>query len=331
MRKKEVYIISFLLITLIPLISWGQIWKQSSKKIYLKASSIQEPSSPAIAGFMKFKELIEKSSEGRINIEIYDSAILGSEVDTIIQTQLGLIDINIVNVNSVNQLVKELKVLSLPFLFRDDEHFWKILNGTIGNHLLKLLESYEILCLGFYDAGERGFFNNSRDINNIEDFKDLKIRVENNEILIDMIKALGAVPVPVDFEELYSEIDYNFVDGAEESLILYYTKKFYENAKYFSFNEYLRIPDVFMINKKVWNNFAKKDQDLILNAVKESAQFQREILKKQEIDITEKCREAGCRFDSIVNNESYINAMIQVYDKHVMDILDLTIAIKNIK
>ncbi len=328
MKKQTVFIILFILCFLT---LWGQSWKKTINKVYLKASNIQSSDSPSVMGLLKIKEIIEKDSEGRINIEVYDSGLLGSEIDTIIQTQMGLIDINIVNVNSITHIVKELKVLTLPYLIKNDDHLWKVLNGKIGIELLKSLETQEVIGLGFYDAGRRGFFNNIKDINNIDDFKDLRTRIQNNEIMIEMVKALGAIPVPVEINELYSEINFNTEEVVESNIIFYYSKKLYEKAKYFSFNEFLRIPDIIIMNKKTWNTFVKKDQDIIMNAVKESIQYQRELMKKQTNDTIEKCKKAGCRFDLINDNEQFKNAMFKVYENHVLENLDFIISINNLK
>lgn len=330
MRKVFIFVISFFLIISIAFISWGRLRARNIKKIYLKTAEVQDKDYPTTLALYKIKELLDKWSEGRIILDVYPSEQLGFEIDTIMQVQLGLIDITRVNVDSVVKIVNEFQVFSIPYLFRDKEHLWKVLNGEIGKKLLKSLEPYGLICLGFYDSGQHSFYNSMRSINNIDDIKDLRIRVSESKIIADFVEALGAVPVSMESDNIYSAIKSGAINGAENNECFYYSTGHYKIAKYYSYTEHCRAPDIILMSKKTWDSLLRTDQEYIINAVKESVPYQSELMKnkiKEAIDI---CKKSGCEFIEI-DKSPFKEVMDKLFKAYSQDIMDLADKIKAVK
>jgi tripartite ATP-independent transporter DctP family solute receptor len=317
--KNKLYVIVVLLLSALFLGACGD--SANSKPIVLKAADDHELSYPTTQGLVKMGELLAEWTNGRITIQVYPSAQLGSEKETIEQTQMGAIDINRVNINPVTQIVNETKVLALPYIFRNEDHQWKVLNGDIGADLLKKLEPHGLVGLGFYDSGQRSFYNSKRPIRSIEDLKGLKLRVQKAEIVMDMVKAVGANPTPMAFEEVYTGIQTGVIDGAENNEPSYYTKGHYEGAKYYTYDEHSRAPEIILMSKKTWDKLSQQDRDLIMKAAKESIPFQRKLWKEKVDEALEKVKAAGCEIITDIDKEPFIKAMDPVYKKHASDLL----------
>ncbi len=326
MSKKKSLIIIFLLIVI-----FSTCMNKKKNEIVLKAADTHELTYPTTRGLIKMGELLDEWTNGRIKIQIFASSQLGSETETIIQTQLGTLDINRVNLNPVTQIVKEMKVLSLPYIFRDEEHQWKVLNGKIGKDLLKLLEPYGLIGLGYYDSGQRSFYNSKRPIRTIDDLKGLKIRVQKADIMIDIIETFGAIPVLMDFEEVYTGLQTGIIDGAENNEPSYITKGHYESAKYYSYDEHSRVPEIILMSKITWDKLSVKDRELIIKAANESIPFQRRIWKIEVEKAIAKARASGCEIIKDIDKEPFIKVMDSVYKKQTPVLLEWIEKIKAVK
>lgn len=171
--------------------------------IILHAADDHEADYPTTQGLYRMAELVKERSGGRIQITVHHSASMGSEKETIEQTQTGGLDINRVNVNPVAQLVPEMKVLALPYIFRSEDHMHKVCDGPVGADLLKKLEDKDLVGLAYYDSGQRSFYA-ARPLKKMAELEGLKIRVQKAEIMRDMVQQVGAVPTSMAFEEVYT-------------------------------------------------------------------------------------------------------------------------------
>lgn len=312
--------ISIIVVILLLIININSCFKKKSRKIVLKAADTHDLAYPTTQGIVKMGELLEEWTYGRIKIQIFASSQLGSEKETIEQTQLGAIDINRVNLNPVTQIAKEMKVLALPYIFRSEEHQWNVLNGEVGRELLKCLERHELIGLGYYDSGQRSFYNSKRPIKHIDDLRGLKIRVQRADIMMDVIEAAGGIPVQMAFEEVYTGLQSGIIDGAENNEPSYITKGHYESAKYYTYNEHSRVPEIILMSKKTWNKLSPKDRELIMRAAKESIPYQRELWKKEVKEAVIKAEASGCEIIREINKEPFIRAMESVYNKYKPDL-----------
>ncbi len=308
------------LIALSALICCGCPAKDATEKtIILKAAddhALDYPTTQALAFIKKF---LEDKSAGRISVKLYPGAQLGSEKETIEQTQFGAIQFNRVNVNPVSQISKKLGVLALPFLFRDQEHMRKVSDGPIGQELLADLEQYGMIGLCFYDSGARSFYNTKHPINSPADLQGLRVRVQKSEIMIDTIKALGGSPSTMAFEEVYTSLQTGVIDAAENNWPSYYETGHYENARYYSLDEHSRVPDMLVFSKISWDKLSEQDRTLIKQAAKESVVHQRMLWDKFVEQAKEKVQAAGCQINTIADKTAFVDAVLPVYDKYAAD------------
>ena len=158
----------------------------------------------------------------------------------------------------------------MPYLFRDEDHLWKVLDGPIGKGLLKGMESSNLVGLAYYDSGARSFYTKGKPIKTLADMKGLKIRVQPAKVFIDMVNILGASATPMNYGEVYSGLQTGIIDGAENNPPSLWTSNHYEVAKYYSLDEHSRVPEVLIMSKKVWDGLSPDDQKLIAQAAQES-------------------------------------------------------------
>ncbi|MDZ7792929.1 MAG: TRAP transporter substrate-binding protein [Spirochaetia bacterium] len=290
--------------------------RSSEENIVLKAADDHELTYPTTQGLIKMGDLLKEWTRGRITVQVYPLAQLGSEKETIEQTKLGAIDINRVNINPLTQTEPSLKVFSLPYLFRDAEHMHKVVDGPIGREMLEKLESSGLIGLGYYDSGQRSFYNSVKPIRSIEDLQGLKIRVQKAEIMQDLVRAVGAEPIRLAFEEVYTGLQTGVIHGAENNYPSWITKGHYEVAKYYSMDSHVRTPEIILFSKKTWDRLSEEDQQLIRRAAQESVPYQRKLWREKVEAAIHKAREAGCEVITDIDISSFRDAMEPVYSIH---------------
>lgn len=292
-----------------------------AERIILKAADDHELGYPTTQGLVRMGELLEDWTDGRITVQVYPLAQLGSERETIELTRQGIIDINRVNINPVTQIVPEFKAFALPYIFRDLEHMHKVVDGEIGEELMKTLQSKDLVGLGFYDSGQRSFYNSIRPIRSPEDLRGLRIRVQKAEIMMDMIRALGAVPIPMSFEEVYTGLQTGIIDGAENNYPSWVTKGHFETALYYTQNEHSLVPEIILFSKLSWERLSEQDRQLVRRAALESIPYQRELWKGIVEESIRKAESAGCEIIVRVDKAPFARAMETVYSKHAPGLL----------
>ncbi|MDR2535822.1 MAG: TRAP transporter substrate-binding protein [Treponema sp.] len=248
---------------------------------------------PTVLGDLKFAELVKERSNGAILIEVYNNAVLGDERTAIEQTQMGDIQFIRVGTNPLASINTKMNVLSMPFLYRDTEHAFKVLDGPIGEEFLTSMIDNNLLGLCWFDAGVRNFYNAKVEIKTPEDMKGLKIRVQETALMMDLVKALGASPTPMAYEEIYAGIQNGIIDGAENNWPSYMTQSHNEVAKYYVVDGHTRAPEMILVNTQVWEKFSKDEQTLIKQAALEAAEYQRQEWLRQESDYEEQALAKG--------------------------------------
>ncbi len=189
----------------------------------LKSSDTHPDGYPTVEGVKYFGELVKERTGGRYSVEVYHSAQLGEEKDTIEQVRSGVIELNRVSMAPFNGTVKETIVPALPYIFRSEDHMHKVMDGPIGDQIKAAFEPAGLVVLAFYDAGARSFYNKTKPINSVADMKGLKFRVIQSDIFVDMVAALGANATPMPYGEVYSSIETGVIDGAENNFPSYDT------------------------------------------------------------------------------------------------------------
>ncbi|MBY5332672.1 TRAP transporter substrate-binding protein [Rhizobium leguminosarum] len=290
----------------------------ASAQTVLKSSDTHPDGYPTVEGVKYFGELLKERTQGRYSLEVYHSAQLGEEKDTIEQVRSGVIELNRVSMAPFNGTVKESIVPALPYIFRSEEHMHKVMDGAIGDQIKKAFEPAGLVVLAFYDAGARSFYNKTKPINSVADMKGLKFRVIQSDIFVDMVAALGANATPMPYGEVYSGIETGVIDGAENNFPSYDTAKHAEVAKNYSLDEHTILPEVFVMNKAAFDKLTPEDQAVFKQAAKDSVAKQRELWSAKVAESRTNVEKLGAQITT-PDKQGFIDAMAPVYEKHVKD------------
>lgn len=285
------------------------------------------PDYPTTLADKKFAELVKEKSDGRIKIDVFPSSQLGEEKAVIEQVQIGAIEFTRVSTGAMASFNKDYGVFSLPYIFDSEDHMWRFLNGEHGEKLLNSLESSKMKGLAYYDAGARSFYT-KEPVKTIDDVKGKKIRVIQNQVNIDLMKALGASATPMAYGEVYSSIQTGVIDGAENNYPSYYSSKHYEVAKYYLLDKHQRVPEVLLISKGTWDKLSDEDQKIIKQAAFDSIQYQRDEWKKYEKDSEDKVKAAGSVITEVTDLKPWQEAVKPVIDKYRPDYKEVLEAIE---
>jgi tripartite ATP-independent transporter DctP family solute receptor len=250
---------------------------QGQNVVHFRYAENQPVDYPTTQAAYYFADQVRKKSNGRIEIEVFYDAKLGDEKSVIEQMRFGAIDFARVSLSPLAEFSKSLNVLQLPYLYRNAEHMWKVLDGNIGDEFLASVQSSGLVGLSWFDAGARSFYNSVRPIHTLEDMKGLRIRVQESQLMMDMITALGANPTAMAYGEVYSSLQTGVIDGAENNWPSYEATRHFEVAKYFLDDEHTRIPEMQIVSKAIWDNFSDEDQDIIKECALESAKVERQL------------------------------------------------------
>jgi len=286
-------------------------------ELTLKSSDTHPDGYPTVEAVKHMGKLLQERTNGRLCVEVFHSAQLGQEKDTIEQTKFGVIDLNRVSMGPFNNLVEETKVVSLPFIFRSVDHMHKVMDGPIGEEILAGFEPHGFVGLAYFDGGSRSFYNSKKPIKSIEYLKGMKVRVMQSDIFVDMMTALGANATPMPYGEVYSSIQTGVIDGAENNWPSFESSGHFEVAKHYTLNEHLIVPEVLVMSKLSWDKLSPEDQALVKQAARDSVPVMREMWKAREKASEEKVRAAGIEVITDIDKKPFIDAMKPVYEKHV--------------
>jgi len=286
-------------------------------EMMLRSSDTHPDGYPTVEAVKYMGKLLEEKTKGRIGIEVFHSAQLGEEKDTIEQTQFGVIDLNRVSLGPFNNIIEETQVPSLPYIFRSVDHMHKVMDGPIGDEILAAFEAHDLIGLAFYDGGSRSFYNSEKPIKSMDDLKGMKFRVMQSDMFVDMVSALGANATPMPYGEVYSSIQTGVIDGAENNWPSYDSSGHFEVAKYYTLDEHLIVPEVLVMSKKSWDKLSPEDQATVREAAKASVPYMRDLWAKQEKASEDKIRAAGVQIVGDIDKTPFIKAMEPVYAKYV--------------
>lgn len=238
-------------------------------------------------------EELHDLSGGKMKIKIYPSQQLGTERQCLELLQIGSLDMTKVSVGVLENFAPPMKVLGLPYMFRDRTHAFKVLDGPIGQDLLNEGEKYWLKGLGYYDAGSRSFYTKEKPVNSPDDLKGLKIRVMESVTAMDMVRGLGGSPTPISWGELYTALQQGVVDGAENNPPSFYLSRHYEVCKYYSLDEHTVLPDVLLASTHLWGQLSSQEKLWLNKAVRKSVAYQRELWMVSESEALEAVKKAG--------------------------------------
>jgi tripartite ATP-independent transporter DctP family solute receptor len=284
-----------------------------------RAADTRSEDYPTVQALRYMGGLIAESSGGRHQIRVFHSRQLGEEKETIEQTRAGAIDLNRTSVSLIGTVVPAMNVLAMPFLFRSTEHLQNVLDGPIGNEILGSLEAYGFVGLAFYDSGVRSIYNSIKPIRSIADMKGLRLRVQQSELMSDMIKALGAEPVELPYGQVLAGLVTKLVDGAENNWPSFFTTGHYKYAGYYTLTEHTMSPEVLFMSRKAWESLSPEDRNMFRNAAIQSSRFMREKWKDLEQRSRQQAQDAGVTIVTEFERKPFEAAMTAIYVKAQRD------------
>lgn len=236
---------------------------------------------PTVAAVKYMSELLAQKSGGKHKIKVFNKGALGTEKETIDQVKIGALEMTRVNISPMNAICAKTQVPTMPFLFRSVEHMRKSLDGPVGEEILKSCEAQGFVGLAFYDSGARSIYGR-KPVKSVADAKGMKIRVQQSDLWVALVSAMGANATPMPIGEVYTGLKTGLIDAAENNVPSYDGFKHYEAVKYYSKTEHSMAPEMLLMSKAVFDKLPKADQDLVRAAAKESVAFQRKKWDEQE-------------------------------------------------
>lgn len=258
---------------------------------------------------------LEEISDGRLSIKIYPNQQLGSERECLELLQIGSLDMTKVSSGVMENFAPKMKVLGLPFLFRDREHSFKVLDGPIGQGLLNEATKFWLKGLCYYDAGSRSFYTVDHPIETPEDLEGLKIRVMESVTSMAMVKSLGGSPTPISWGELYTALQQGVVDGAENNPPSFHLSRHYEVCKYYSIDEHTMLPDILVVGTHLWERLNPQEQEWLQEAATRSVKYQRTLWAQSEKEALEAVKEAGVKIN-YPDKAPFIESVQNIYDQY---------------
>ncbi|HET9585375.1 MAG TPA: TRAP transporter substrate-binding protein [Bradyrhizobium sp.] len=291
----------------------------AQQKLVLKATDVHPLGYPTVEAVVRLGKKLEAATDGRLSIQMYPSMQLGGEKEMIEQAQVGALAMARISVGPMGPLVPELNVFNLPFMFRDDAHMEKVIDGPIGDELLKKLSDHAtagLIGLCWMNAGTRNVYNSKKPVRSLDDLKGLKIRMMGNPVFVDTMNALGGNGVAMGFDQLVNAMQTGVVDGAENNYPSYATGQHFRYAKYYSLTGHLMIPEILVFSKRTWQTLPPDDQALITKLAKEAQQEERKLWYEMEKKSIQQIKEAGVDIIEIPDKKPFQDAVKPVWDKY---------------
>lgn len=280
---------------------------------------------PTSLGAYRFAQLVKEKSGGRMEIQVKTGGELGDELSVLEQLQYGGIDFTRVSLSPLSEIVPELNVLQMPYLYADRDHMWRVLDGEIGEEFIRYFDSVPIQPLSWYDGGSRSFYTSAVPIRSLEDMKGLRIRVQQSRLMVDTVEALGAVSVPTAYDEVYSGLETGTIDGAENNWPSYESERHYEVAGYYTQDEHTRVPEMQLASQVTWDKLSEEDREMILECARESADYQRKQWTARDLSSEKRMIGKGCQVIRLSDEEKerFREAVSPLYEKYCSEYMDI--------
>jgi len=292
--------------------TWIHSGECQEKPMNLKLGHAVAPEHPYHLGAVKFSEQVAQRTKNRVKIDVHPSTQLGNERDMVEGLQLGTIDLVVTSTGPLGGFVPSMFVVDLPFLFRDREHAYKVLDGRIGTDLLKGFSSKGIKGLAFWENGFRQITNNVRPIEKPEDLRGIKIRTMENKIHLASFRAFGANPTPMAWSEVYTALQQKTIDAQENPVAIIYHQKIYEVQKYLALTGHFYSPTPLLMSLKAFNRLPKDVQKIMLDTAMECATYERNLLHDSEGKQIAEIKAKGVQV-TLPNKKAFQDAALSVY------------------
>ena len=273
-------------------------------------------------GLQKFKELIEKESNGRITLQIFPDGQMGNDKSMMEAMQMGTLDMSAVSTSPVSEFTKGFLVFDLPFLFTTEAEADKVLDSPAGQKILDSLKTVNLVGLTYWENGFRNLTNSKRPINRVSDLQGLKIRTMQNPIMLETFKLWGANPTPMAFNEVFTALEQKTIDGQENPNPLIFDAGFYEAQKYLTISRHFYTPYVLLIGQKSMDKLSKEDQELIRKVAKETTAYERQVNRDMTKDALQKMKDKGIIVNELSPEaiQEFKDSSKAIYDKFAGEI-----------
>ncbi|MDR6215715.1 TRAP transporter substrate-binding protein [Paracidovorax wautersii] len=283
-----------------------------------RSADIHPDDYPTVTAVKFMGERLKQLSGGKHTVRVYPNGALGGEKETIEQTKIGALQMVRINVGAMNNICPETLVPTMPFLFKSVEHMHKSLDGPVGQEILKACEKQGFVGLAFYDSGARSMFTAKKPVKSLADMKGLKVRVQQSDLWVSMLEAMGANATPMPMGEVYTGLKTGLIDAAENNYPTYESARAFEVAKYFSKTEHSMAPEMLLFSKRAWDRLSPEEQGWVRQAAKESVPHMRKQWAEREAKALATVKAGGAEIIE-VDKAPFQAAMKPVYDKFITD------------
>ncbi len=288
---------------------------RQEKHVYKLGHAVNEQH-PYHLGAEKFKEIVERETEGMVEIKLYPNNQLGSgERDLIEGLQLGTVNLVVTSTGPLSGFEKKFMLFDFPFLFRDKDHAYRVLDGEIGDYVLGLLENQGIKGLAWYENGFRHFTNSKRAVTEPKDVKDIKLRTMENKVHMGIWTALGATPSPMAWGEVFTALQLGTVDGQENPIPIIYTHKLYEVQPFLTLTGHVYSPAVLLMEKDAYDDLPEDYKAIFTAAAKESGLLERDLITEMEDEQVALLEEAGMEI-TLPDKAAFLEKTMPVYEQY---------------
>lgn len=272
---------------------------------------------PTVQAVIEMARLLRERTSGALDIKIFAGGQLGSERDTLEITTFGGLDLDRVNLAPLNSIEPLTEIPSLPFLFRSTDHMRAAMDGAPGEAILASLKPHGLVGLCFYDSGERSFYNTRRPINTPDDMNGMKIRVQNSDLYVSMIRALGADATPMSLGEVYQSLVQGVIDGAENNWPSYESGRHYEAAPYYSLTRHVMAPEILVMSLSRWRKLSDEERKVVRRSAKDSVPYMRKLWDARVEASRARLLAAGVMANEIPDLQPFIDRMRPVWDQFI--------------
>jgi tripartite ATP-independent transporter DctP family solute receptor len=280
-----------------------------------RSSDVHPSDYPTVEAVRQMSQSLKEQSKDKHSIRVFPAGALGSERDTIEQLKIGGLDMMRINAAVLNNIVPETIAVSMPFVFRSEEHMRHVLDGPIGDEILASMEAQGMIGLAFYDSGARSIYTVKKPVRALADMKGLKIRVQQSDLFVAMMEAIGANATPMPYGEVYTGLKTGIIDGAENNWPSYESSRHFEAAKFYNVTEHSMVPEVLVFSKRIFDALPKDEQAMIRKAAKASVPFMRKLWDEREEKARKVAVAGGAQILPIADKKPFIDAMKPVYTK----------------
>ena len=279
----------------------------------LKIGYVTNKESHYGVGSTVFCDEVEKATQGRYKCLHFANSALGGEREQIEAVQLGTQDLVNTSTGPLGNFVPEVKIVDIPFLFRDYEHARKVLDGPIGQDILSKFPSKGIIALGWTENGFRHLTNSKRDIVKPSDAAGLKIRTMENKVHMDGYRTFGILPTPMAFPELFGALQQGTVDGQENPIPVILASKFSQVQKHLSLTGHVYSPALLLMSPRTWNKLTDADKKVFQEAAKKAGAAQRKKVNDDENIGIAQLEKEGVKVTKVVDTNAFREALKPAY------------------